>query len=448
MLKHALCLMLFMTSLSIGSMTTELDDLIYPPYSNDYQFGADGTADDPNGKDGWPADHPNNPTPGQAGKGGNGIGAGNGGKGGNGHNGSSGGEGGKSGPAGGCGGAGGRGGDNPNGPGGAGGKGGDGVDCGGAGGRGGDGSTSGGNGGCGGISTGGGQGGQGGNGGSVTGPGGFGGTGGCGGNSLGTGGCGGKSGNGGNYAPGSSPGLPSAPGYGTDANGNPCTKGMGEVGKPLLQAHNGPVSIKYIAGLEQLAFRGDDPLEEIVPFINIFWHAIPGSQLDTATWHIGSPFLPNGLIRHKLLLHPESLDAERVQIGIEFRVTGANPLLSIVFGIDDVMHPHPSVPVPLGDGWFRTAFTAIRPEPGVPMGNHLDMFVYETKDIEVRFFEAHDIGPKADVNMDGVVDVLDLQIVLANMFAAGDLAIEDGDTNLDGVVDMQDLLTVLEGLSD
>lgn len=419
---------------------------IYPPYDDNYQFGADGDANDPNGKDGWPADHPNNPTPGQAGKGGDGFGTGNGGKGGKGANGSDGGIGGNSGPNGGCGGAGGQGGANPAGQGGTGGRGGNGVDCGGLGGQGGDGSTFGGTGGCGGHSTGGGQAGDGGKGGKATSPGGVGGTGGCGGNSPGQGGCSGSGGDGGNYVPGASPGMPGMPGSGDGDGVGDCGGELGQIGSPEHVAHNGPASIKYTIGLEQLAFRGDDPLEEVVPMIS-YWRAVPGSEIGVATRRPLSPFQPDGSIEHKLVLHPESLDNEVVRVVVEYRVTGQSPLLSVVFGLEDPVVPSPSIPVPLGDGWFLMNLTVVRPEAGEPMGVHLDMLDYETRDVEVRLFEVHSIA-KGDVNFDGIVDEQDLQIVGANMFATGALRIEDGDTDLSGAVDANDALNVLRWLTD
>lgn len=425
------------------------DPQTYPPSPNDYQFGADGNETDPNGKDGWPADHPNNPNPGQAGKGGDGWGAGNGGNGGNGAAGSPGGQGGNSGIGAGCGGEGGRGGANPNGPGGAGGLGGNGVDCGGDGGRGGNGSTFGGNGGCGGNSSGGGLGGDGGKGGTVTSPGGIGGSGGCGGGGVGLGSCGGRSGNGGNYVPGSAPGMPGGPGYGVGDGVQPCSGGIGEVGEEVGGVADAmPRPLKYTAGFEQLVYRDGRPLEVVVPFID-FWNPTASSDIDIGTRApVSNPFLADGRVHHEQLLHPQSVGAERIRVSVEYRVTGPDQILFVGFEAAGTIPTQPSVPVPLGAGWFLAEFTVVRPVLGEAMGNHLDHFVYEARDVEVRSFVVADLGVKGDVNFDGVVDAMDVQVVTDNMYSTGDLGVEDGDTDLNGAVDPTDLITVVEGLDD
>ena len=242
--------------------------------------------------------------------------------------------------------------------------------------------------------------------------------------------------------------MPGGPGMGLGDGVVRCTNGIGGIGKPLVVAHNGPAVIKYTGGLEQIALRSEDPLEEIVPFINTIWHAIPGPEIGVATRNAGSPFKPNGIIRHEFVLHPESLDAEMIRILIEYRVTGQNPLLFAAFGLDDPIMPFPSLPVPLGDGWFARDLTVVRPQNGEPMGVHLDMLDYETRDIEVRRFEVQDLGIKGDVNLDGQVDALDLQIVLNNMFMTGQLTIEDGDTDLSGSIDATDVVNIIQAIGD
>lgn len=434
-----LLVFVFVVLLSIGSGIAHAEDQIYPPYPNNYQFGADGDPNDGDGKDGWPSDHPNNPNPGVAGDGGNGI---NGGRGGNGGK--------QATPGAGCGGKGGNGGANTNGRGGDAGRGGDGVDCGGEGGKGGNGSTTGGAGGCGGDSSGGGRGGNGGKGGDNTAPGGVSGVGGCGGNSMGVGGCSGDGGDSGSYfvGPGSfsRPGYPGNPGTGEadfDDDNDECGGKHGDFGRPLMLADNGPTFIRYAFGLSQLASRSNDDLEDIVPLI-ASWRKAPGPSIDIASGGGESPFQPDGSIRHDFILHPESIEAGVVRITAEYRDTGPNPSISVVFGLN--LQPVASTPVALGDDWFRIDLTVARPNAGEAMGVHLDTLVYETNDVEVRHFVVYDIGIKGDVNLDGVVDLQDLHIVQMNLFASGDLGIEDGDTDLSGTVDSTDVLNVLQAI--
>lgn len=437
-----LLVFLFVMLLSIGSGIAHAEDQIYPPYPNDYQFGADGDANDGHGKDGWPSDHPNNPNPGVAGDGGDGI---NGGRGGNGGR--------QATPGAGCGGKGGNGGANTNGRGGDAGRGGDGEDCGGEGGKGGNGSTTGGAGGCGGDSSGGGRGGNGGKGGDNTAPGGVSGIGGCGGNSLGIGGCSGDGGDSGNYywGPGlpSRPTYPGLPGQGEADRNDPddnCGGLPGQTGRPRDQpqmADNAPVAVRYLYGFEQLAYRANEPLENVVSQIHL-WRKEPGPAMAIGSGSLQNPFQADGSILHNFLVHPESLAAEVVRITLEYRDTGPNPSISVVFGLN--LQPSASTPLALDDDWFRINLTVVRPNAGEPMGAHLDTLVYETNDVEVRHFVVYDMGIKGDVNLDGVVDVQDLHIVQMNLFTFGDLGIEDGDTDLSGTVDSTDALNVLQAI--
>lgn len=197
-------------------------------------------------------------------------------------------------------------------------------------------------------------------------------------------------------------------------------------------------------GFEQLAFRGADPLDNVVPRMSL-WRPAPGSSIAIGGWYSSGPFQPDGSIRHELVLHPESLETEVVRVIVEYRAAGPNPLLSVVFGLGNPIQPNHSLPVPLGDNWFLMNLTIARPQAGEPMGNHLDMFVYETDDVEVRRFEVLSVR-KGDVNLDGVVDAQDLQIVQANLFSTGELEIEDGDTDLSGAVDATDAMNVLQSM--
>ncbi len=427
-----------------------------PPYPDDYPFGQPGNIDHPSGYDGYPGGHPDNPNAPHGGPGGNGIGSGNGGCGGAGVNGGAGGQGGESGPDGGCGGAGGAGGNNPGGTGGNGGAGGVGVDCGGAGGQGGSGDH-GGRGGCGGNATGqGGQAGNGGNGGAAVN--GTGGNGGCGGTAVGVGGCGGDGGDGGNaYTPTTSnparPGMPGMRGPG-GGQGDPdqCDPQIGNWGEIVRRMLGGinidimPSALAYTPIFDILQQLADgDPLLDSLTY---GWTDYPGSQIK-----LGAPVSHNFMDSNNTqtyicFLHPDSLNGDTVRVTLEARVIGADPFLQINFGADEEFATTPSVPIPLEDGWMSYQFTIVRPVSGVAMGKHLDMFAYSGRDIEVRLFEAHDLGVKGDVNLDSAVNILDAAIVLNNYSLNGDISVEDGDTNLDGVVDIQDVANVLDAMNE
>lgn len=426
-----------------------------PNYPPDYPFGQPGTPAHPNGHDGYPAGHPNNPGN-HGGPGGDGIDGGDGGCGGNGTNGGSGGTGGQSGPNGGCGGVGGHGGDNPGGTGGSGGTGGVGVDCGGKGGQGGSG-TNGGAGGCGGNTTSqGGEGGGGGTGGAAAG--GFGGTGGCGGNATGgPGSCGGDAGDGGD-ATGITgvPGSPGTPGRGSRNSfgiGETCDGDAGKQGD--LTINIGGINIDIMPAdmsfkAEFLALRtiAEDDIETISLATN-GWVDIAGSGIKLGAQRLQTQSInTNNIQTYWCLLHPNSLLGDTVRITLEARVIGTAPILQIDFGADEEFPTVPSVPMPLEDGWMSYQFTIVRPVAGVALGKHLDMFAYSGRDIEVRMFEAHELGKKGDVNLDGSVNILDAAIVLENYSLTGDTTIEDGDTNLDGTVDTVDVLNILEAIGE
>ncbi len=429
-----------------------------PNYPAGYPFGQPGTPAHPNGHDGYPGGHADNPVAPHGGPGGKGVGSGKGGCGGDGANGGSGGTGGESGPNGGCGGAGGDGGANPGGTGGSGGTGGVGVDCGGAGGGGGSG-THGGAGGCGGNATGpGSDGGAGGNGGAATD--GIGGNGGCGGGAAGTGGCGGKGGDGGNVTDNNTgnttaPGMPGFPGQGDPTggpDGDPCDGAWGTVGRRIVTVLGGfeimPIKLAFNIAFLAITTIADDDTAGISA-LKRGWPDRAGSEIGLGTRQI-PPYVfdTDGIETYKCLLHPNSLLGDTIRITLEARVIGNAPILQIDFGVNEEFATIPSVPLPIADGWMSYQFTIVRPVAGEPMGKHLDMFAYSGRDIEVRMFEAHDLGKKGDVNLDNVVDLLDAAIVLENYSLTGDTNIEDGDTNLDGTVDTADVLNILEAIED
>ncbi len=93
---------------------------------------------------------------------------------------------------------------------------------------------------------------------------------------------------------------------------------------------------------------------------------------------------------------------------------------------------------------MRLTVTAVRPVLSQAFGPVVDMFEYENRDIEVRVFKIVDIGKKGDLNMNGVVEIGDLNVVASNMGESGALQPEDGDANADGVVDSLDAEIVID----
>lgn len=83
-----------------------------------------------------------------------------------------------------------------------------------------------------------------------------------------------------------------------------------------------------------------------------------------------------------------------------------------------------------------------------PWGDCLDMFTYTVRDAEIRLFVIGDIGNIGDLNLDGTVNMMDLQTVTNNMGRSGDLDVEDGDANADGTVNTSDADIVVEELPD
>ncbi|MCC5823015.1 MAG: hypothetical protein LAT64_07305 [Phycisphaerales bacterium] len=157
------------------------------------------------------------------------------------------------------------------------------------------------------------------------------------------------------------------------------------------------------------------------------------------------PEINDGFITIEGMLHPDSRTAERLRIIIEFKHDGPDPFIEIEWHNGPSRTHTDSKPIQDEPGWHMMMLTGIR-DGDNPFGACLDMFTYTVRDVEVRRFQIADIGPIGDLNLDGVVDELDLQIVLANMALSGDLEVEDGDANGDGVVDANDLNAVIQSM--
>jgi len=452
-LVHTLGVLIASAVLTLGTLAQD-----GPPYPDDYPFGADGNADHPNGYDGYPGDHPDNPIAPHGGPGGDGWGTGNGGFGGDAAPGGNGGDGGKSGPDGGTGGDGGDGGDNPDeGFGGNGGNGGNGEDGGGDGGDGGDGEN-GGPGGHGGNAHGpNGEGGDGGDGGKASD--GLGGRGGNGGAAPGDGGCGGDGGDGGDavveFGGNGVPGGPGDPGGGrgdTLTGGDPCHGDQGDRGRATRRERMGlmPTPLSMIPQLPAIEDMPDDQTDLIMKKIS-GWIGYDGPDIRIAARYSSFSAFPDlsgqeVLAEYRLMLHPESLEADTLRVVIESRPFGDEPEIIIGFGVDGDIAPVVSPPVDLGDGWVRRHYTIARPVPGEPIGKHLDMLTYSARHVEVRGFRVLDMGKKGDVNADGRVDGADLGVVLNHYSRSGGVDLEEGDTNGDGEVDAADVSNVVGNL--
>jgi len=178
-----------------------------------------------------------------------------------------------------------------------------------------------------------------------------------------------------------------------------------------------------------------------------YWTDIPGLEIS-----VGSQQFPpyqfdgEGIESYRCLLHIDSLNADTIRIELEAKVLGPDPIIQIVFGAAGNIGMTPSIPVPMEGEWKLYQFTVSRPEIGVALGKHLDMFTYSGRDIDVRSFKAIDLGQKGDVNLDQVVNALDLLVVAGNYAQEGNIGIEGGDTNLDGVVNTADVLNVINGI--
>lgn len=184
--------------------------------------------------------------------------------------------------------------------------------------------------------------------------------------------------------------------------------------------------------------------------IAVGWGDLPGSALKLGAQSSRYfEFGENGYEKYMCLLHPNSLQADIVRVVVEARsVDGfiGDPFLQVVFGADGELATTPDLPTALEEDWVRYQFTIVRPQSGVPMGHHLDMFQYSGRGFEVRLFEVHDLGVKGDVDLNGQVDMQDAAIVLGNYAMSGELQVEDGDTNLDGTIDMTDVTNVIDAM--
>ncbi len=179
------------------------------------------------------------------------------------------------------------------------------------------------------------------------------------------------------------------------------------------------------------------------------WNDLPGDLLKLGAQR-GHYFTldDHGLQTYSCLLHPNALDRDAVRIVVEARVVCDDPVLDVRFGAEGDLLTARSTPADLGDGWFRYEFTIARAAPGEPLGDHLDMFEYSGKGLEVRFFKARALGVRGDVNLDGVADTRDAAVVLRNYDRSANPRYEDGDANLDGVIDLRDLDIVLGAITD
>ncbi|MEM9372045.1 MAG: hypothetical protein AAGA55_00235, partial [Planctomycetota bacterium] len=147
------------------------------------------------------------------------------------------------------------------------------------------------------------------------------------------------------------------------------------------------------------------------------------------------------------ILHPDSLLTDRVRVVIQYKVVGPNPELEFSFENGPSKTIADAVPVkPVEPDWMQLSVTAIRANGG-SFGLGVDMFVYENRDIEVRTLYFEDIGPIGDANLDGIVDVNDLQTVIDNLGSPDAVENEEGDVNDDDTVDAIDAQNVIQGMT-
>ncbi len=207
-----------------------------------------------------------------------------------------------------------------------------------------------------------------------------------------------------------------------------------------------PSTLAYTPIFDMLQDVADD--DPLLDFLTYGWTDDPGSKIKLGAPALHSSVNHNNTQTYICFLHPNSLSGDVIRITLEARVIGPDPILQINFGTDTEFPTVPSAPVMLEGDWMSYQFTIVRSDSGVPMGRHLDMFTYSGRDVEVRFFETHDLGVKGDVNLDNTVDILDATVVLSNYALTGDTNFEDGDTNLDGTVDIQDVANVLDAINE
>lgn len=167
-------------------------------------------------------------------------------------------------------------------------------------------------------------------------------------------------------------------------------------------------------------------------------------RFDWNAYQVINPGAINGPASIYGVLHPESLDEVRISATIEYRVTGANPMVEIGFFGKPVYTMADAEDI--GDGWFRLECFGIRRTP-FAFGNGLDEFLYQNRDVEVRMFRFYPAGEIGDVNFDQSVDIDDLTVVVQNQGLGGGVQIRDGDANGDGVIDMFDVQEVVTDLT-
>lgn len=145
------------------------------------------------------------------------------------------------------------------------------------------------------------------------------------------------------------------------------------------------------------------------------------------------------------MIHPDSLASDRLRITVEYKETGADPLIELAFDYGPSRTSATSKGIQGEPDWRVVTLTAVR-QNGDAWGDCLDTFTYSVRDAEVRLFIIADIGPIGDANLDGNVNSSDLQTVTSNTGRSGDLDVEEGDVNQDGVVNSDDASIVTGSL--
>lgn len=307
----------------------------------------------------------------------------------------------------------------------------------------------GGNGGTGGD-CGGGDGGNGGNGTASAGDGGDGGNAGI--NSTG---CGGDGGDGGDAT------RPNGTaGDGGNGGNGPCRGQGGEGGTRDGSGGDGKdgapgKTIKRIAGIPYPAFGADE--DAIVAY------ALTGTmdtQLLTKYWDNGMPapaydwnFLEGltqrdaqGVTEVHGVVHPDSLNEQRLRVVIEFRINGPSPLIEFQWLTGMRFDITNAKQIPDEPDWKRITVTAPRLD-GRPFGPGADMFIYRNRHVQVRTFEVEAFGPLGDADLNGVVDIHDMMTVMQNIGNNDNPGVQDGDLNADQRVDINDLEPVLNTIN-
>lgn len=169
------------------------------------------------------------------------------------------------------------------------------------------------------------------------------------------------------------------------------------------------------------------------------------SSFDWRVVDYGWPENNDGLTVIRGVLHPDTLTAERVRITIEYKATGPDPFVEIELDNGPSRTNADSKAIQGEVDWRIIVLTGLR-DGDDAFGECLDMFTYSVRDVEVRRFQVEDIGQLGDVNLDGLVNQADLQVVTQNSGVTGDLEVEDGDANADGVVNTTDANIVVQDM--